>query len=103
MVSTIWKSPIFTPPRRWAQCGAIDIDSWPPATMMSASPLAICCIPRDGAQPRTAKLVECPGSLLGRDAGRHGGLTGRVLTRVGGQHLAENYLVDFARIDPGAL
>jgi hypothetical protein len=23
----------------------MDIDSWPPATMMSASPLAICCMP----------------------------------------------------------
>jgi hypothetical protein len=58
---------------------------------------------RDGAQPRTAKLIEAPGGLFRRDAGSHGGLTGRVLTRVGGQHLAENYLVDLARIDPGAL
>ncbi|ODN72620.1 hypothetical protein A6302_00113 [Methylobrevis pamukkalensis] len=50
MVSTIWKSPIFTPPRRCAQWGAIDMLSWPPATMIEASPLAICCMPRATAR-----------------------------------------------------
>ena len=45
MVSIILKSPIFTPERRCAQCGAMDMDSWPPATMMDASPVWICCMP----------------------------------------------------------
>jgi hypothetical protein len=41
IVSIISKLPILTPPRRWAQCGATLIDSWPPATTMSESPLTI--------------------------------------------------------------
>ena len=36
-------------------------------------------------------------------AGRHGGLTGRVLAHAGGEHLPEDDLVDLARIDLGAL
>ena len=58
---------------------------------------------RDRAQARAAELVQRPGGLFGRDAGRHGGLAGRVLARAGGEHLAEDDLVDLARIDLGAL
>src|SRR5450756_1422075 len=39
-------SPILVPDRRCAKCGAIDMDSIPPATMTFASPLAICWRPR---------------------------------------------------------
>ena len=58
---------------------------------------------RDGAQARAAELVEAPGGLLLRDAGVHRGLAGRVLALAGGQDLAEDDLVDLARIDLGAL
>ncbi len=103
MVSTIEKSPIFTPPRRWAQCGAIDIDSWPPATMMSASPVAICCMPSaTRAEPRAAELVQPPGGRLLRQAGADRRLARRVLALAGGQDLAEDDLVDLVRLDLGA-
>ncbi len=45
MVSTSLTSPIFWPPRRYCAWGESDIDSWPPATITVASPLAICCMP----------------------------------------------------------
>ena len=57
----------------------------------------------DRAQPRAAELVEPQAVFSCRDAGRHGRLAGRVLTLAGGEHLAEDDLVDLARIDPGAL
>ena len=50
MVSTIFRSPILWPARRCAACGASDMFSWPPATMMVASPVAICCMPRQTAR-----------------------------------------------------
>ena len=45
MESTNLVSPILVPFRMCDRCGAIDIDSMPPATMTFASPLAICCKP----------------------------------------------------------
>jgi hypothetical protein len=45
IVSTICASPILTPLRRWMQCGAWLMLSWPPATTMSLSPLRIACQP----------------------------------------------------------
>ena len=56
----------------------------------------------DRAQARAAELVEAPGRLLLRHAGRHGGLAGRVLALAGGQDLAEDDLVDLAARDLGA-
>src|SRR6516225_1585118 len=41
IVSIISKLPILTPLRRWAQCGATLMDSWPPATTISESPLTM--------------------------------------------------------------
>ena len=58
---------------------------------------------RDGAKPRAAELVEAPGGLFLRNAGGHRGLPGRVLALAGGEDLAEDDLVDLARIDLGAL
>ena len=52
---------------------------------------------RDGAQARAAELVEAPGGLLLRDAGRHGGLPGRVLALAGREDLAEDDLVHLGR------
>ena len=45
MESTNLVSPILVPFRMCDRCGAIDMDSMPPATMTLASPLAICCKP----------------------------------------------------------
>ena len=76
------------------------MDSWPPATMIVGVAVGdLLHADRDGAQPRAAELVEAPGGLFLRDAGRHGGLAGRVLALAGGEHLAEDDLVDLARID----
>ena len=52
---------------------------------------------RDGAQARAADLVEAPGGRLLRHAGVDRGLAGRVLALAGGQHLAEDDLVDLGR------
>ena len=57
----------------------------------------------DRAQARAAELVEAPGRLFLRDARRHRGLAGRVLALPGRQDLAEDDLVDLARLDLGAL
>src|SRR5215207_2109550 len=56
----------------------------------------------DGAQPRAAELVQAPGGLLLRDAGVHRRLAGRVLALAGGEHLAEDDLVDLRTLDLGA-
>ncbi len=50
MVSTILRSPILVPSRRWATCGAWLMLSWPPTTMMLASPLRIACQPKATAR-----------------------------------------------------
>ena len=104
MVSTMSKSPIFTPLRRCAQCGAMLMDSWPPATTMSLSPLRIGLIAeRDRAQAGAAELVDAPGRAFDRDAGGDRGLAGRVLALTGGQDLAHDDLGDLAALDAGAL
>ncbi len=78
--------------------------SWPPATMILASPLAICCMAeRDGAQARAADLIEAPGGLFLRDAGLDGGLAGGVLAFAGAEDLAQDDFVDVGGVDLGAL
>ncbi len=56
----------------------------------------------DGAQARAAELVEAPGGLFLRNAGLHRGLAGRILALVGGEDLAEDDFIHFARRDIGA-
>ena len=86
-----------------AACGASDIDSWPPATMIVGVAVGdLLHAERDGAQARAAELVEAPGGLLLRHAGGHRGLAGRVLALAGGEDLAEDDLVDLAGVDLGA-
>src|SRR3546814_11014353 len=53
----------------------------------------------DGAQARTAKLVDAEGGALDRDAGVDGGLAGGVLPLAGGQDLAQYDLVHLLRRD----
>ena len=77
--------------------------SWPPATMILASPLAICCsAERHRAQARAAHLVQPEGRLVLRHARLDRRLTGRVLALVRGQDLAEDHFIDLAGIDLGA-
>lgn len=57
---------------------------------------------RHGAKTGAAELVETPGGCLLRHACLHGRLTGRVPAFTGGQHLAEDHLVHFLRLYPGA-
>ena len=53
---------------------------------------------RDGAQARAANLIEAPGGGFLGQAGIDRRLAGRVLTLGGGQHLAEDDLVDLGRL-----
>ena len=72
--------------------------------MILASPVAICCMPSAMArrpEPQTWLRPQAVASL-GRPA-LIDGLAGGVLALAGGQHLAENDLVDLARLDAGAL
>jgi hypothetical protein len=80
MVSTISKSPILDAAAQMLACGAMLIDSWPPATTMSAVAVEDRLIAeRDRAQARAAELVDAPGRAFHRDAGGDRGLAGRVL------------------------
>ena len=56
----------------------------------------------DGAQARTADLVEPPGGGLFRQAGGDGCLARGVLSLAGREHLTENHLVHLFRRDAGA-
>src|SRR6185437_13939570 len=61
MVSTIFASPMRKPSREpLSACGERLIDSWPPATTRSESPLAIACAPSIAAcrpEPQTLLMV----------------------------------------------
>src|ERR1041384_2078011 len=104
MVSTILSSPILVPSRRCAACGAWLMLSWPPTTMIEASPLRIACQPTAPApRPRAAELVDAERGLLDGDTRIHGGLAGRVLALPGTQDLAHDDFVDFLGLDLGAV
>ena len=76
------------------------MDSWPPATTMSESPLRIGLIAeRDRAQTRAAELVDAPGRAFHRNAGGDRGLARRVLALRRGQNLAHDDFGDAARLD----
>ncbi len=103
MVSTKARSPIFWPLRRFWACGDWLMLSWPPATTIFASPRRdLLGGERDGPKPRAAELVDAPGRALDRDAGVDRRLTGGSLAGAGLQHLAEDHLVDVAKLDAGA-
>ena len=57
---------------------------------------------RNGAKAGTAQLVETPGRGFLRNAGRHRGLTCRVLALTGGKDLAKDDFIHFARSHTGA-
>ncbi len=86
------------------QCGAIDIDSWPPATMIFASPSAICCMPSATARRPEPQSWLTPHAVasLGMPAFMRR-LAGRVLALASRENLAENDFVDFAGLDAGTL
>ena len=54
---------------------------------------------RDRAQAAAAELVDAEGGLFLRNAGLHRRLAGWILALRRGQNLAENHLVDLARLD----
>src|SRR3546814_8052616 len=58
---------------------------------------------RHGAQAGTAELVDLVGGALIGDTRLDGRLAGWVLALTGGEDLAEDGLVDFGRLDLGAL
>ncbi len=104
MVSTNFRSPILVPLRRCAVCCACDMDSWPPATITLASPLAICCMPSATARrPEPQSWLRPKAVASCGHAGLHGGLAGRVLALAGGEDLAEDDLVDVLGGNAGAL
>ncbi len=71
MVSTIFASPMRKPSREpMRACGERLIDSWPPATTISESPLAIAWAPSIAAlspEPQTL-LIVMDGIISGRPA-----------------------------------
>ena len=78
--------------------------SWPPATTMSESPLAIACAPSIAAfrpEPQTLLMVIA-GTMSGRPA-RIDRLARRVLADARGEHLAHDDFGDLLGRDAGAL
>ena len=98
MVSTKFRSPIFWPARRCAQCvrqrhallAAGDDDR-------VVAERDVLGAERHRAQARAADLVDAPGGALLRQAGVDVRLARRVLPLARGQHLAEDRLGDLAR------
>ena len=58
---------------------------------------------RHGAKAGAAQLVHAPGRAFGGDTGIDGSLAGGVLAGTGGEHLAEDHLVDVGTLQPGPL
>ena len=56
----------------------------------------------NGAQSRTAKLIDAKSGMFHRNAGIHGSLTRRVLPRAGSQDLAKDHLIHFRTFNAGA-
>ena len=78
--------------------------SCPPAITISDSPLQdLLRRQGDRAQAGAAHLVDAERGLGIRDAGGAGGLAGRILPLRGGQHLAEDRLVNLLGRELGAL
>jgi hypothetical protein len=65
--------------------------SWPPAMMMSASPL----------QAAAAHLADCEGRRHVGQTSANDRLTRRILATTGGQHLTQNHFIDHVRLDAG--
>ena len=98
-------SPYLKPSRDFgSRCGALVIDSMPPATMMSCTParisasaVAIALTP-----DRQTLLMVIDGSDIGRPGGDAGG-AGGVLAGAGLDDLAHDQVVDLVAGDPGLL
>ena len=86
-----------------SRCGALVIDSMPPATTMSNSPAADQLVgQRDRVEPGQADLVDRQRRHRHRDAGLDRGLAGGDLAGAGLQHLAHDHVVDRVAGDAGA-
>ena len=64
MVSMNCMSPIFTPLRRYAACGAMLMLSWPPAITILLSPVRICCAPSATARSPEPQSWLMPNAVL---------------------------------------
>ena len=104
MVSISCASPILVPLRRCMAWGAWLMLSWPPATTISASPIADRLEAQGHrAQAGAAELIDAIGGLLDGNTGVDGGLAGGVLPGAGSQHLTQHDLGHFTRLDACAL
>ena len=56
----------------------------------------------NGAQARTAQLIDAESGMFHRNAGIHRSLPRRVLARAGRQDLAQNHLIHFRSFNAGA-
>ena len=104
MVSTNFTSPILMPLRR---CDGVRRERH---RFLAAGDddigVAACDLldaERDRAQAGAADLIDPEGGLFLRNAGLDRRLARRILALRGGEHLAENHFVHFARLDLGAL
>ena len=102
--STSWPLPIRRPSRtRGSRYGALLIDSMPPATAISMSPVAIpwaASITAFSPEPQTLLIVIA--ATRSRQAAIQRRLPCRVLTVPGLDDVAHDAFVDAGRIDPGA-
>jgi hypothetical protein len=104
MVSTIFQSPMRLPSREPARRAGLA------HALLAAGDddLGVAAQHRlhgqmHGAQAAAADLVDGHGRHLVRQPGVERGLPRRVLADAGGEHLAEDHLVDLLRLQPGAL
>ena len=80
------------------------IDSWPPTTAISESPLTMRLVAqRHRAQTRAAKLVDAPGRHLNRNTGVDRGLPGRALALSRLKNLTQYHFGHARRFDASAV
>ena len=87
-----------------SRCGALVIDSMPPATTVSNSPALISwSASAIASSPDRQTLLIVSAGTRHRDPGGHRGLAGRNLAGAGLQHLAHDHVVDVAALSAGPL
>ena len=101
MWSSIVTAPNFVPVREpLSRCGALVIDSMPPATTTFAEPALIrSWREHHGLHARAAHLVDGRGAGGGGDLRADGGLARGRLAEAGGQHAAHDHFVDLVGRD----